>query len=476
MNTNWTAFIPEIFYFASAMVFVFMAMNKRQRARKLYLSALWLSAAGLIVSLGCVQQQARLFVGTYQIDLFSQVFKVLLAMGLFLVVCACSRLEGVDEHWHAEFYMLLFTSTLAMMLLSSAVHLVSIYISLELSSYSLYILVALRRQKAFGLEAALKYFLIGVTASAIMLFGMALLYGATGATYISDLVRQVPLAIGRPMAVAALVLTFCGFFFKLAVFPFHFWAPDVYQGAPNQLAAFIATVSKAAAVAILLRVVVATSQESRILIDLLVYLAVISMTVGNLAAIAQKDFKRLLAYSSIAHAGYVLIGILCMTPDGAGASLFYALSLVIMKFTCFLALILVAENGDNLDIRQLAGLHYRSPLLAMALMLALFGLAGIPPTVGFTAKLLIFTAAVHQGYLILVLIAMFNVVISLYYYLSAVKAAYLLEPEPGRQTFALNLSRPVQLLTTALVAAMVIAGIFPSQLIELARAAAVNLF
>lgn len=458
------------------MVYVFLAMAARPRPRTLYRTALWLSAAAVAVCLAAVQQKALLFVGTYQIDLFSQVFKVLLAMGLFLVICVCSRLDGVDERWHAEFYMLLFTSTLAMLLLSSAVHLISIYISLELSSYSLYILVALRRRREYGLEAALKYFLIGVTASAVMLFGMALLYAATGATYLEELVRQIPPALHRPITIAALALTFCGFFFKLALFPFHFWAPDVYQGAPNQLAAFIATVSKAAAVAVLLRVVAATIADSRMLIDLLVGLSIISMTVGNLAAIAQKDFKRLLAYSSIAHAGYVLIGILCISPEGAGASLYYALSLVLMKFTCFLTLIQVAEDGRNLDIRQLAGLHQRSPLLAMALMLALFGLAGIPPTVGFTAKLLVFTAAVQKGYLVLVLIAMINVVISLFYYLSAVKAAYLLEPQQGQQTAILVLSPPVRLLTMALVVIMVTAGIFPGQLVGLAQAAAVLIF
>jgi len=404
------------------------------------------------------------------VDLFSQVFKVMLSLGLFLITCICSELTGVEDRYHSDFYLLLFVCTLAMMLLVSAVHLLSLYVALELSSYALYILVALRKRKHFGLEAGIKYFFVGVFASAVMLFGVALLYAFTQAAYINDLVRVIPGFVHNPLVLVGLLLTLCGFFFKLAVFPFHFWAPDVYQGAANQVSAYIATASKVAAIAVLTRMVALTGGGSFYLAQVLVALSIISMTVGNLAAIVQKDFKRLLAYSTVAHAGYVLIGILSMNSAGYGAAIFYALALLLMKFTVFLVLIKVAADGRNLEVSQLAGLHRRSPLLAMTLMVAIFSLAGIPPTIGFTGKFLLFIAAIKAGYFTLVMIAMINVVVSLYYYLLVIKAAYLLEPD--NQQGPLQVSFPTKMLAGALVGLMVAAGIYPHYLLELARAAA----
>ena len=467
---QWLLFGPELYFFFAVVVFTIMAMRPASDSRQEYFTALVLAALGMVVCLAGVRSDGVLFSGTYRVDLYSQVFKTMLSMGLFLVVCICTNLGGVNRKFHPEFYLLLFTSTLAMMMLVSAVHLLTIYVALELSSYSLYILVALQRRQETGLEATLKYFLVGVCASAVMLFGLAVLYGSVKAVYLSELVQVLPTVIDRPLVVIGLLMSLGGFFFKLAVFPFHFWAPDVYQGAPNQVAAFIASASKVAAVAILMRFVAVSSGGSTYLAQALVALSIVSMTVGNLAAVAQKDFNRLMAYSSISHAGYVLIGILCMDAAGYAATIFYALSLMLMKFTCFLVLVMVAGDGGSLQIDQLAGLHRRSPLLAMALMLALFGLAGIPPTIGFTGKLLVFIAAMQQGYFTLVLIAMINVVISLYYYMLVIKAAYLLEPPNDLP--ALSVSPPVKLLTGTLVTAMVVIGVFPTYVIALARAAA----
>lgn len=470
----WQQFTPELYHFAAALVFTGLSMTRRSNPRRDYLTALILACGGLAVCLAAVHARGDLFFNAYRVDLFSQVFKVLLSMGLVLAVALCSELEGVSARWHSEFYLLLFSCTLAMMLLVSSVHLVPIYVSLELSSYSLYVLVALRRDAAMGTQAALRYFLTGIFSSAVMLFGLALLYAATGLTYLSDLVSALPDVISQPMVLTAVLLTLGGFLFKLALFPFHFWAPDVYHGAPNQLAAFIATASKVAAIAVLLRVVATTGGQGSLLAESLVALAIVSMTVGNLAAIVQKDLKRLLAYSSIAQAGYVLIGILCMSPDGYDAAIFYALALLIMKFTCFLAVIKIATDGGNPTFEALAGLHRRAPLLALALMMAVFALAGIPPTIGFTAKFLIFAAAIKQGYLVLVLIAMFNVVISLYYYLLIVKAAYL--TEPSQSVSAPILSTAGRLLTAGLLIAIVAVGLFPNPLIAIAHRATLSLF
>ena len=470
---KWLLFYPEIYYFTGGMVFLCLAMAKRANPRRDYFTALVLAAAGVAVCLTAVSRSGLLFFDAYRVDLFSQVFKVVLSMGFFLIVCLCSELKGVSQRHHSEFYFLLFICTLAMMLLVSSVHILTIYVALELSSYSLYILVALRRDEKMSLEAGLKYFLVGIFASAVMLFGIALLYGTTRATYIADMVRVLPGMLDAPAVFIGLLLTLCGFFFKLAVFPFHFWAPDVYQGAANQAAAYIATASKVAAIAVLTRMIALTGAGSDLLVNTLIILSIVSMTVGNLAAIVQKDIKRLLAYSTVAHAGYVLIGILSMNAAGYASAVFYAVTLLIMKFTAFLVVVKIADNGRNLEISQLAGLHRRSPLLALALLVSVFSLAGIPPTIGFTAKFLVFTAAMQNGYFTLVLIAMINVVISLYYYLLILKAAYLQEPESDQPPLAV--SPPTRILAAVLVCLMVVIGVFPTYLLALADAAAAAL-
>jgi NADH-quinone oxidoreductase subunit N len=469
---KWMIFSPEIYYLLVGLWFLALSMLPRAKSRRNYFSALFLAAAGILVCLVTVKSEGFLFFNAYQINLFSQVFKVLLSLGLFLVICLCPNLTAVKAKHHPEFYLLLFVCTLAMMMLVSSVHLLAIYVALELSSYCLYILVALRRDKDMGIEAGIKYFLIGIFASAVMLFGLALLYGTTQATYVNEMAKVLPGLIHKPAVVIGLLLTLGGFFFKLAVFPFHFWAPDVYQGAANQVSAYIATASKVAAMALLIRMVALTGSAAagNYLVHVLVVLSIVSMTVGNLAAIVQKDIKRMLAYSTIAHAGYVLIGILSMGTPGYRGVIFYALALLVMKFTAFLVVIKVADDDRNLQIDRLAGLHQRSPLLAMALMISIFSLAGIPPTIGFTAKLFVFLAAMERGYFTLVLIAMINVVISLYYYLLVLKAAYLLKPDVA--VSKIHLSHSAKVLTIALIVVMMGVGIFPGYVLELAEAAA----
>ena len=468
---NWKIFSPEIYYLLVSLWFLTQSMLPRLKPRHNYFSAFSLAAVGVLICLITVTSEGFLFYNTYQINLFSQVFKVLLSLGLFLVICLCPNLTAVNEKHHPEFYLLLFVCTLAMMMLVSSVHLLTIYVALELSSYSLYILVALRRGRDMGLEAGIKYFLIGIFASAVMLFGLALLYGTTRATYLSEMAAVLPDLMDNPAVIIGLLLTLSGFFFKLAVFPFHFWAPDVYQGAANQVSAYIATASKVAAMALLIRMAALSGSGAagNYAVHVLVALSIISMTVGNLAAIVQKDIKRLLAYSTIAHAGYIMIGILSMNPAGYSAVIFYALALLVMKFTAFMVVVKVADDDRNLQIDQLAGLHQRSPILALALMVSIFSLAGIPPTIGFTGKLLVFLAAMKQGYFTLVLIAMINVVISLYYYLLVVKAAYLQKADVALPEVQLSL--PAKVLAAALVVFMVVVGIFPRDVLELAEAA-----
>lgn len=470
---NWMIFLPELGMLAAVAAFLVLACLSPDTRRD-YLAALILGGLAVVLAFACASMNGSLFYDAYQVDLFSQLFKVLLAIGFFLVIFLCRELNGISSRRHSECYLLLSISTLAMMLLVSSVHLLAIYMALELSSYSLYVLVFLRRQERWGLSAGLKYFLVGICASAIMLFGLALIYGATGAMHLDALMQLPPEVMTQSVVVAGVMMTLAGFFFKLAIFPFHFWAPDAYEGAPNQVAAFISTASKVAAIAVLIRMVAATSEMETLLAKGLIAMAIISMTVGNLAAIGQRDFKRLMAFSSIAQVGYLLLGILCMTPGGYDGSVFYMMAVLVMKFTCFMVLVAVAEDGRNLQISELAGLHKRSPLLALALMMALFGLAGIPPTIGFTGKLLIFKAAIEKGYLVLVIIAMVNVVISLYYYLLVLKAAYL--DKADKELPALALSFPGKALAIVMVMVIVAVGFYPTMLLDLVYAAGQGLY
>ena len=272
---NWFLFYPELYYLAGGLTFLFLSLGKQCNPRRTYVTALFAAILGVVVCLASIRQQGDLFFQAYRVDLFSQVFKVALSVGLFLIISICADLKDVAERNHPEFYLLLYFCTLAMMLLVSSVHILTIYVALELSSYSLYILTALRRDEKLGLEASIKYFLVGIFASAVMLFGVALLYSTTKALYVSDLIKVLPGVLNMPIGVIGLLLTLCGFFFKLAVFPFHFWAPDVYQGAANQATAYIATASKVAAVAILTRMVAASGDGSIYLGHVLVVLSIV---------------------------------------------------------------------------------------------------------------------------------------------------------------------------------------------------------
>ncbi len=470
---TWVLFVPELFYALMALVFFGASLSHRADPRRLYIWALALSGMGLLVSVLFARQEGMLFFDAYRVDLFSQLFKILLALGTFWVIFSCSELKGIDEKQHAEFYFLMSVSTLAMMMLVSAVELLTIYVAIELSSYSLYLLVPMRQRAVEYVETGIKYFMIGVTASAFMIFGISLLFGMVKSTYVVDVVRVLPTVITQPAAIVGLILALSGFFFKQALFPFHIWAPDVYQGAANQVTTFIGTASKMAAAAMVIRFVGFSGGESDVLIKLLVALSVLSMTFGNLVAIIQKDIKRLLAYSSIAHAGYMMIGILSMTQRGFASAIYYAIAYLVMTYACFMVIMRIAEDGRNVQIKELAGLHKRSPLLAMTLMLGLFGLAGIPPTVGFTGKFLVFAAALQKGYLALVIIGMINATISLYYYLIVIKAAYLMEPvHPYPPVVVDSWTRTLSII---LVLAMVYLGVFPDQFVALTEAAARSL-
>lgn len=465
---DYALFLPEIYLLLTALVFFCQSLWKSS-ARLNQGIALILSGIGVIITFYSINLTGELFYKAYRIDLFSQIFKCLISLGLFLIVILGQKMKSIEDQFQPEFFMFLSLSSLGLMLMVSSVELLTLFIAMELSSYSLYILIPIRKEMNVGkMEAAIKYILFGAVATGIMLFGMSYIFGITQSTYLADILKKMPELLGQPVAVIGLLFILCGFFFKLAVVPFHFWTPDVYEGAANITVSFIATMPKVAAVALLLRLVSLAGAGAADLIQVLVLLAAVSMTFGNLAALVQKDLKRLLAYSSIAHAGYVMLGVLTMNTVGFAAAVYHITGYLLMNLACFLVICSVSREGENVMVSDLSGLHRRSPLLALTLAVGAFALAGLPPTAGFTGKFFLFTAALSQGHLTLVIIAAVNTAVSIFYYLNIVRFAYGKDPD-GLPEVTLSFSN--RLLNYGLIMAIILMGALPTLFIDLAKTA-----
>lgn len=492
-------FLPELAMLLTAVAVFAVGVIWPDNWRRAHAAALILGAVTLLVGVvdfgtaffGPVEGQlghAGVFFGAMRVDLFSQLIKLGLALAFVLVVAISKEQPGFERHAKGEFFLLLATSTAGMMMLASAVELLTLYVATELASFSLYILVVLRRQGRIEREAGIKYLFIGAAASAVTLYGMSLLFGMTGTTYLVDvetpsglgagiigIIGADPSILNEPAMLLGVVLVLAGFFFKLAVFPFHFWAPDVYTAGDNRVVAFIASASKLVAVALLCRLLALCAGQADLasaLVLILIGLSVASMTLGNLLAIAQKDFKRLLAYSAIAHAGYMVLGLLALSTLGFTSAIFYGLVYLIMSFACFFVVVQVSVDGANPQISDLAGLYRRSPGLAVLLLIGLFGLAGVPPTAGFVGKWFLFTAAAAAEHYWVVLIGAINVVVSVYYYLLVVREAYL---RPGEGLPKVTMTRPMRGLAFALVVVIVVLGVYPELLWNLSSRAATAL-
>jgi proton-translocating NADH-quinone oxidoreductase chain N len=430
----------------------------------------WLAAVGIPVALVSLGSEGEMFLGAYRLDSLSQFFKFAVAVGFTVAVLNATRQPTLAEDRQSDYFMFLALSALGLMFLSSAVELITIYLAMEMASYSLYTLIPLRSQEKQAAEAGIKYILFGAAATAIALYGLSYIVAAQHTTYLSDLSAKDWSWAKQPIAVLGLTLFLAGFFYKLALFPFHFWAPDVYQGASNETATYVSTLPKLGAVVILIRLTALVSPGLEIT-TILAILSAISMTYGNLAALAQKDVKRILGYSTVAHAGYVLVGLVAVTKEGLAAASFYALVYVLMNLTCFWVICRVAPDGRNLELEDLNGLHKRAPGLALVLAVGAFALVGFPPTAGFMGKLFLLTAAWDRGYNWLVILAAINTAISLYYYLSMVIHAYTRDepetppspqPEPGFSLF----------WGTLLAAAVLLLGMVPGPVFNLATQAA----
>ena len=394
------------------------------------------------------------------LDRFGAYASVLVGLGAFLVCWLSITYLGELGINHGEYYALVLLSTAGLFLLVGAVDLLSVFLGLELMSIPLYVLSGFDRRNVRSNESAFKYFLVGSFASAILLYGIALVYGTSGALDFAGIHRNFP--PGNPLGTIGLALLVVGFAFKIASVPFHQWAPDVYEGAPTSVTAFMAITVKVAAFTALLRMLIqAFGPVATSLTDLFWGLAVLTILVGNLMAVIQTNLKRLLAYSSVAHAGYLLIGFATGTIEGYGAVLFYLLAYVFMNLGAFAVLIALSQAGKDCDsFADLAGVARERPGLAALLTLFALSLAGIPGTAGFVAKFVLFQAAVASGQTVLAIIGVLGSVVSVYYYLRIPVQMYMAEPTT---TTRRRIASTGELLVLAVCAAVVLfLGFFPS--------------
>jgi NADH-quinone oxidoreductase subunit N len=370
-----------------------------------------------------------------------------------------------------EFYGLLLFSTSGMMLLASANDLIVVFLAVELMSLSLYVLAGLFKQRREASEASMKYFLLGVLASAFLLYGIALLYGVTGSTNFDRIAAAAVAAPRDPLFLLGFGLLLVGFGFKISAVPFHMWAPDVYQGAPTSVTAFIATGSKAAVFAALIRLVVAGLRTAPAdAATILWILSVLTMTVGNVVAIAQTNLKRMLAYSSVAHVGYMLVGLVAGGAPGAVAVLFYLLAYMFTTIGTFGVITVCQRAGEEaVDVRDYAGLGRRHPLLALVLSLFLLSLVGLPPLAGFVGKFYLFGAAVRAGYIGLAVIAVLNSAVAAYYYLRVIVYMYMEEPADATASWTPSLAGGLALAVALL--GIVLLGVMPAPFVDLAQGA-----
>lgn len=439
-----------------------------------------LAALGVIfAALACLRlwgHRMQAF-GMVELDGFGVFLSLLVLAGLGLTLPVARVALARQSLERPEFYALLLLSATGMLLMVSTRNLILLFVALETMSLGVYALSGWARERADSVEASLKYFLYGAFASAFLLYGIALFYGVSGSVDLADIEASLVSRGGASglLPVAALGLLLVGFGYKVAAAPFHMWAPDVYQGAPTAVTAFMAVAVKASAFGALLRAtgwLGSLGEEWR---ALLWVLAALSMTIGNLVAIAQEDIKRMLAYSSVAHAGYLLVGVVAGGESGRTAALYYLLAYTFMNFGAFaVAVALGREGEENLAIRNWGGLGWKYPLQGVTMAVFMLSLTGLPPTAGFFGKFYVFSAAVQQGFVGLVLIGVINTLVSAYYYLRVVMVLFLGQPSPDPGLPRAGLALRVPLLVAS--AATLLLGLAPAPWLSVARRAAREFF
>lgn len=475
-QTLWLLSPELVLVVAGVLILALDAIRPHQEEKR------WLPAVALAGLGGALVATATLWGCNARVlyvlscDSFALVVKIaaLLAVGIVVLV-ADTYIRARTRH-QGEFYALLVFSALAICLLGAAVNLIMIFVVFDFLSIVSYILTGYLRDDRLSAEAGLKYFLYGAALSAVMLYGMSWLYGLTGATDLTDIgsVLLSTEAAVRPVVLPALVLVAAGFGFKVGAVPFHQWAPDAYEGAPTPVTAFLSVGPKIAGFALILRVMLTMLPAELQSLDLdwqalLMALAAVTMTVGNLVAIWQQNVKRLLAYSSIAQAGYILIGVVAASPRGVTAVLLYFFAYALTNLGAFAVVVAFSNQTGSDSIDDYAGLSKRAPGLAMLLLICLLSLGGIPPTAGFLGKLYLFSAAIERGLIWLAVVGVLNSVISLGYYWKVIRAMYLV---PQRAEGRLTTSPTLAVALAITVVGVFFVGIFPTALLGMIESAA----
>ncbi len=463
--------LPEMVLTVGALV-VLVADVLARRSPKLMavitLGALVATGASLWIVGNVHMQVAR---GLLAVDGFALFFKVLFLIAAALTVLMSIRYLEVEGASAGEYYFLILCATLGMMFMAGGTDLITLFIGLETMAVAFYILVGFLKPNRRSNEAAVKYFLLGAFSLGLLLYGMSLMYGLSGTTNLRSIATTLAGQERDPRLVLAVILVVAGIGFKIAAVPFHMWAPDVYEGAPTPITAFLSVGSKAASFAMLFRIfqegLPSMSADWRLLFQVL---SIVTMTVGNIAALTQSNLKRMLAYSSIAHAGYVLIGVIAGTERGITAALVYLMVYAFMQAGAFVVIAMLRRDDDlGEELKDFSGLHATHPVAALAMLLFMLSLGGIPPTAGFMGKFWLFGAAIDADYVWLAVIGVLNSAVSLYYYIRIVVFMYLKEPEVSR----VEPTRPAlaAALWVALVATIAL-GLYPQPLFNFAEASA----
>jgi NADH-quinone oxidoreductase subunit N len=470
---DYIRILPEIVLsiFGMAIMLLDPVMDERRSQRTLGGIALIGAILGLAATLYQSQQQfwGLGFWEMVKVDPFSIFFHFVVAAVTILVILSSYEYMEVQQIRAGEYYGLVLFGAVGMMLMSSAVELVLIFIALEISSISTYILAGFRRRAAISSEASVKYFLLGSFATAFFLYGVALMFGATGSTSIAKIGASLGEFVGQGhgplLAYLGIALMFVGLGFKVAAAPFHVWTPDVYEGAPSPVVGFMSTAPKAAVFAVLLRIMFQAQAPGRIL--LIWVAAALSMTIGNIAALVQDNIKRLLAYSSIAHAGYLLVAIASLPANGIPAAMFYTASYAAMNLGAFAVVGHFASAGERyVTLEDYSGLGKRSPLLAAILTIFLLSLIGIPITGGFFAKFYVFSAALQANLVGLAIVGVLNSAVAAYYYLRVIVVMYMREPRQDAPVSPIPAGLGIALALS--LAATIYLGVLPGRVLEYA--------
>jgi len=456
--------VISLFAFLAVFTTVFSKEDKDMPA--------YLSLAGIILALiylWTLKDVSSQFF-TFVFDYYAWVMKLIFLSVAFLVVLiSMNYLRDYDDSV-GEFYALILIATVGMMVVVSARELITLYVAFETASLSSYALAAYFRKDKMSNEAGFKYLFFGAFSSGLILYGLSLIYGLTGTTELTAISKI--LSIDNPLVFLALGMLIAGFGYKISAVPFHQWTPDVYQGAPTSVTAFLSAGSKAMGLAIFIQVFVIGLYSANVDWKMVIaFVAILTMTLGNIVALWQQNVKRMLAYSSIAHAGYAMIGLAALSPLGVAASLFHILTHALMKAGAFGVLAFTAFKGIGETVEDLGGLWKKAPILALAMTIFMFSLAGFPPLGGFWSKYWLFTSAVGSGLWLLALIGVINSVISVFYYARVIRAIYVIEPPK-----AVRIGQPVE-LTLAVVVCLIgvlVIGFYPQPFIE-ALLNAVNL-